>query len=356
LSKIFDSLNRRRRAHGRHDSGRPTAQEDAVLATLGSTPRPGRRGRRTGLVIGAVVAVIVGWIGWGVLHDPKPVSHASPATPNHQPSPVTAASPAAPDRGIGAVSEAPPKAAPGLTLEATASDSETPAAVPAVATDTRPSEPSPIEPARRSVPRQADPVPAAIGPTAAPRPDLMAQALYHHRAGDFERALVAYRMLIQENELNAAAHNNLGLLYQQKNLLDDAARAFQRAIIIDARYGLAHNNYGVTLLRQGRPAAAAAQFRTVLELEPRNVDALVNLALADQAAGRGEAARATLLRAIGMDPRHAMAHYNLAVLHDDSGEHARALVHYRAFLEHAGAEHADRTADVRARIDALADR
>jgi Flp pilus assembly protein TadD len=356
LSQIFDSLTRRRRAQGRHASGHPTVQGDAVLATLGYTPRSAGGGRRAGLVIGAVVAVVLGWIGWGALHDPAPASHTPSSAPSRQASPVTAV--AEPPIGDAAArAEGLPATAPPLTQEGPVGDGDPPAAAPAVAMDTRPSVLAPVEPATRPVGRsQPEVVPPAVEPAAAAPPDLMAQALYHHRAGDFESALVAYRALIQQNELNAAAHNNLGLLYQQKDLLEDAAAAFRRAIIIDARYGLAHNNYGVTLLRQGRPDAAAAQFRTVLELEPRNVDALVNLALADKAAGRGEAARATLLRAIGAEPRHAMAHYNLAVLHDDTGEHARALEHYRAFLEHAGADHADRTADVRARLDALINR
>lgn len=178
----------------------------------------------------------------------------------------------------------------------------------------------------------------------------MSQALYYHRAGDFEKALAAYRSVLQQNELNAAVHNNLGLLYQERGMLDEAAAAFQRAIILDDRYALAFSNYGVTLLRQGRPDAAAAQFRRALEIEPRNADVLVNLALA--ARDRAEA-RSALLRALGESPAHALAHYNLAVLEDEAGETSRAVVHYRAYLDHAGAADPDRAAQVRARITAL---
>ena len=39
----------------------------------------------------------------------------------------------------------------------------------------------------------------------------------------------------QRNELNAQAHNNLGLLYQEKNLLQESARELQRAILIEPR-------------------------------------------------------------------------------------------------------------------------
>jgi len=190
----------------------------------------------------------------------------------------------------------------------------------------------------------------------APQADPMRLALYHHRAGDFENALIHYRAVLQKDELNAAAHNNLGMLYQQKNLLDEAAREFQRAILIDPNYRLARNNYGVALLGQGRTEAAAAEFRAVIALDPRNVDAVVNLALAEKQGHQPEKARATLLRALGMSPGHAAAHYNLAVLHDAAGDFARAIEHYRAFLETAGADDAGRAPVVRARIETLSGR
>jgi Tfp pilus assembly protein PilF len=178
-------------------------------------------------------------------------------------------------------------------------------------------------------------------------------ALYYHRAGDFENALQHYRALLQRNELNAQAHNNLGLLYQEKNLLQESARELQRAILIEPRNAGARNNYGVTLLLQGKPDEATAQFRSVLALDPQNLDALVNLALGQRAGGQVDVAKETLLSALTIAPRNAAAHYNLGQLYDQTNEPARAVEHYRKFLETAGAEHASRGAAVRARIAAL---
>lgn len=47
------------------------------------------------------------------------------------------------------------------------------------------------------------------------------------------------------------------------------------------------------------------------------------------------------------------AHYNLAQLYDQTNEAARAVEHYRRFLEIAGAGPAGRAASVRARIAEL---
>jgi Tfp pilus assembly protein PilF len=185
------------------------------------------------------------------------------------------------------------------------------------------------------------------------RADPLDLALYYHRAGDFENALVQYRAVLEKNELDAHAHNNLGVLYQDKNLLDDSARELGRAILISPRYVRAHNNYGVTLLRQGKIDAASAEFRTVLGLEPGNTDALVNLALTEKAAGQLDRAKESLLQALMSAPRSAPAHYNLAVLFDDTNDVPRAIEHYRAFLDTAGAEYASRAPDVRARLAVL---
>ena len=67
-----------------------------------------------------------------------------------------------------------------------------------------------------------------------------------------------------------------------------------------------------------------------------------------------EQAKESLLRALTIEPAKAPAHFNVAALYEQSGENARAIEHYRSFLENAGAEHASRTPDARARLDALA--
>lgn len=162
--------------------------------------------------------------------------------------------------------------------------------------------------------------------------------------------------MLERNELNAEAHNNLGLLYQQKGLAPDAIREFQRAIAINPRYTRAHNNLGVAWMRQGKLDLAQAEFQAVLSIDSGDTDALVNLALSQKGARQPEAAKTTLLRALSIDPSDAAAHYNLALLYDESGETARAVEHYRDFLEHVGVEHADLAPEVRARVDQLASR
>ncbi len=184
-------------------------------------------------------------------------------------------------------------------------------------------------------------------------PDHFKLALYYQRTGDFENALVQYRLVLEGNELNPEAHNNLGLLYQDKGLYEEAIREFRRATFIDPRYMTAHNNLGVALLKSGQVDAAIAELKGLAATDPRNVEVLTNLALAQKSNGGAEEARETLQRALSIDNRYAAAHYNLALILEENGEISRAIEHYEKFLASSGAEHASLTGEVRARIQVL---
>jgi Tfp pilus assembly protein PilF len=194
---------------------------------------------------------------------------------------------------------------------------------------------------------------AGSKPTTAAQPNELDLAMYYHRAGDFENALQHYREVLRADELNGQAHNNLGLLYQERNLLEESARELQRALAIEPGNAGTHNNFGVTLLKQGRVDEALGQFDAASRLSPRNVDALVNAALARRDANQPGLATETLLRALAIEPRNAAAHYNLAQLYDRANETAAAVDHYRKFLECAGTEYASRAGAVRTRIEVL---
>ena len=329
MSQIFDSLRRGRKPPARQTSPR-TAQGDVVLATLGYTAARPSRSYGSALVIAAIATAIalMGWLGWRTYFG-----DVEPSTPPRPMSPLTSVNRA-------------PAAAP---LRATPTTDGVGASKPEAA-PTAPTTP-------KGIPDRASRIPDAgpRTPDSAPiaPPNDLTIALYFHRAGEFENALRYYRLVLDRDELNAQAHNNLGLLYQERGLLQDSARELKRALAIEPRNAGTHNNYGVTLLMLKRIDEAAAEFQAALALEPANLDALVNLGLAQRDAGQLDTAKETLLRALNRSPDNAAAHYNLAQLYDQTHEPARAVEHYRRFLEHAGVEHADRGAAVRARITAL---
>jgi len=222
-----------------------------------------------------------------------------------------------------------------------------------VAADVQPVAPRPAPSATTRVEREPQPAIREPPPDRTPRAantDPFQLALYHQRAGDFEQALLNYKLALQRNELNVEAHNNLGGLYLGRNLLAEAVREFERALAIDPAYVPARVNLSATFYKQGRFDAAAAQSREVLRVDPRNVDGFVNLALAQKGVGQVADSQISLRRALELDPHHPLAHYNLARQYEDGGETVRALEHYRQFLQYAGPEQEPYAADVRARL------
>jgi Tfp pilus assembly protein PilF len=365
VSQLFDALKRNRRASPSPEHVERTARADAVLATLGYRKKkrasPSQRAAILA-VCGLAVALVVAWAQW-----PREMPRAPRTTAAGRP-PAPSAPPrsAIPEPSLPAITPPEPAPPPALTQAPPAAAAVAPAPTPA------PVETSSTRPRGTSAPpanvagRRASPLPAEVPPPAAPRAEsstpppvvasaeLFRLAIYYHRAGDLVTAETNYRALLQRNELDPQVHNNLGLLYRDRGLVEESIREFQRALIINPQYGTARNNLGVILMSAARLDDAAVEFRRVLAQDPRSADAAVNLALVDKAGGRPERAKESLLRALTIEPDNAPAHFNLAALYEQSGENARAVEHYRSFLEHAGAEHASRTPDARARLDALA--
>jgi Tfp pilus assembly protein PilF len=349
VSQILDSLRRSRKTDARSAPSR-SAHGDAVLSTLGYAPPAWRKRYRPAVVI---IVLILGlaaaaWLALrsylesdadpvpparvlspGIPRDATPLARATPPSLEH-PRNVVAGSPA---DAVSAVAES-GREVSNVGRRALRRETDPHSAAAAVETAT---------------------ISDAAGTTATPRSaeNDIELALYYHRTGDYDKALQHYRALLGRNELNAQAHNNLGLLYQQRNLLQESAGELQRAVVLEPRNAGTRNNYGVTLLMLGQLDHAAAEFQTALWLEPENLDALINLSLVQRKSGQLDVARETLLRVLNVSPLNGPAHYNLAQLYDDTNERARAVEHYRLFLDNAGAEHADRAAAVRARIAAL---
>ena len=355
MSRIHDAL-RRGRAPAPPPPARP-AHTDAVLNALAYRRTSSAAPRR--VLLACAILAIAGAGGW-VLWKPNAANRAplpppaksktaavqSGSAPAAKPSPAAATAIARENGAATGAGAKPAVDAPAAPVERAQLQNPRPAAP-----ISRPPAPTVVS-ARRA---PADPRPAPFDAQSAAF-DPFQLALYHQRAGDFEQALLNYKIALKRDELNVEAHNNLGSLYLGRNLLDEAAREFQRVLAINPRYGAARINLSAALYKLGRYDAAAAEAREALRLDPRSADALVNLALAQKAAGQPAEAQDSLRRALELHPRHPIAHYNLARQFDAGGEAVRAVEHYRQFLLYAGPEQESYAADVRTRLQLLQSR
>ena len=408
MNSLLDSLRRAKQV----DLAAPEAPggerpAETLLSTLGYSPRQ-RRVRVLRLALGGVGVASVALLGWVIWErsasmplgtqvaadlssddagspgagpgragrpvaggDPVPAPAPAADTQGGRDAPVTGPGDPAPvvseSRGDALLPRVVDTGADELSAPAAPARAESPAGATTAPVDPVDPVPRPVEPpgpdesagsttrppADPAGPLDPPPVPTIErGPVVT---DVFAAALTLQRTGDIARAVTEYQTLLSEGARSAQAHNNLGLLYQEQNRLDDAAQEYRRAIAIDPRHSKAQNNLGVVRMRQARYEAAAAAFRDARRLDGTNLGAWVNLALALalQAAGDPAAARRTLVDALSLDARHAPTHYNLARLFERGGDATRAIEHYRRFVEHSGAEHADLVEIVRRRIAAL---
>jgi tetratricopeptide (TPR) repeat protein len=144
---------------------------------------------------------------------------------------------------------------------------------------------------------------------------------------------------------DAGAHNNLGVLYYNKGLYEEAVAALMTALELDPKMEVAKRNLeiayfntgyydtripelkeririqpndrdarwelGRTFSLLGQLQDAAEQFRAVLQFCPNDVGALLQLALAEKQAGDIEQSQTFLVRALALDPESSLLHGTL---------------------------------------------
>lgn len=392
MSVVLDAL---RRARGQAPSRPSTAapQPAGIPAGLGMgrpatarVPKKAAGETRWGLVVGVIVAAAAVWAGvnFGLpllqqrmaaprvvaTTGPRPGAPAAVPAPDAGAPASDAAAPAPPVPGetpgtpsmtemldkIGAAPAVAPRAMPGVRepLDGAVETPTSPAVRPAPAPRTAAARPAPPRPPVRAAPAPALTTAAVVAVPTPPAVNHFDLAVRYQSLGNFEQALAHYSAVLQTQEFNVEARNNLGLLYLDRGLVTEAIDQFKRAILINPEYVRARGNLAVALMNAGRLDEARAELRAAIAIAPRNVDLLVNMALVEKAARQPEQAKLTLLRALGIQPTHAAAHYNLAVLYDEAGESAQAYDEYNDFLTNAGPEHGARLSDVRRRVDAIA--
>ena len=99
----------------------------------------------------------------------------------------------------------------------------------------------------------------------------------HYAAGDYDRAIAAYRRGLELEPRSAVGLNLVGMAYRMKyNTLRDLdwkekeLAAFREAAAADSTFWPAMINLGATLYYLDRKAEAAELFRKALRLNPEN--------------------------------------------------------------------------------------
>jgi tetratricopeptide (TPR) repeat protein len=128
------------------------------------------------------------------------------------------------------------------------------------------------------------------------------------------------------------AHNNLGLAYLEKGMLDEAIEQFHAALLVKPETAEYHNNLGFAYMRKKLLQKAVDEFKAAIRLDPDYIDAHYNLGTIYSDMGLLERAMGQYLTALRMDPGFAKAHNNLGIVYARMGMPDRAIEHFEAAL------------------------
>ena len=109
------------------------------------------------------------------------------------------------------------------------------------------------------------------------------------------------QIIVLEDTLTAEEHNDLGVIYEKKGLIDLAEKEYLKASGKREEWMVPYFNLGNLCYKSGDYSRSEIFFRKALERAPGNPDVMNNLANAMLMQGRIDEARKTIEEALAID-------------------------------------------------------
>ncbi|RME51154.1 MAG: tetratricopeptide repeat protein, partial [Deltaproteobacteria bacterium] len=172
----------------------------------------------------------------------------------------------------------------------------------------------------------------AGGKAAQPGKALLTVAQILSDQEETDSALGIYDELLRKLPDNPALHTLRGNLLLRSHRLDEARRAYERALELDPTFAWALRGLGWTAFQAHDFKKAEEAFRKALEIKNDPV-AWNGLGEALRSQGRYEEARRAYLQAIGEAPDFRPPYLNLARMNREEGYFVEAIETYQAYLD-----------------------
>ena len=156
--------------------------------------------------------------------------------------------------------------------------------------------------------------------------------------GEIDKAIKVYKKSVRLFPGHAFSHANLGYLFFQIGMLDDAEVAIRQAIVLQPKLANAYSYLGLVLREKGRLTDAEDITRKAIEIQPDLADAYVNLGQILQNQGKLDEAEHTTRKAIELQDDSASIYLNLGGILQDQGDltdaeaNTRKAMHLQADL------------------------
>jgi Flp pilus assembly protein TadD len=163
--------------------------------------------------------------------------------------------------------------------------------------------------------------------------DLWKQALEASARQDYSSAIAHLERMVAADPKDFQAWTELGSVYHNRGSLEEAEKAYDRALKENGSYALAFLNYGKLRMVQKKYESAVEMLSRSVELKPDRAEAHLLLGEAYLQLKRGSKAVEPLNEALRLDPAGmAEAHLRLAALYNGAGLKDKAAEEYEKFL------------------------
>lgn len=145
----------------------------------------------------------------------------------------------------------------------------------------------------------------------------------------YEGLETLWRQNLSLNPNSFLAHNNLGMILNDRGDLNGAMHHFRETIRLKPNFGRGYNNLAGILMGHQRVDEAIPLYNEAVRLWPDYAEAHSNLGYALGKAGKTSEAVRHLQIALRLKPTMANAHGNLGIVLDGAGQTDEAIRHYR---------------------------
>ncbi len=104
------------------------------------------------------------------------------------------------------------------------------------------------------------------------RLDYLNEALLLERQGDYEAAITSYRLALRDHPDDLRVLQNMAIAYSRTGRLDEAIRAYRRALDLDPSLSGAHYGLAFLLIKRGDAAAAEKHLEAFLASPPAGAE------------------------------------------------------------------------------------